>query len=110
MPQPRPVSADDLFPVVHTTHGAVRGLRMAGVHTFKGLPYGADTAGPHRFQPARPPEPRGGVRDATRYGAHAPQLRASRLHAYADLILYDQQPAGRGGDCLVVHVWTPTLD
>lgn len=109
MQSPR-IGAADLFPIVETGLGAVRGLRSGGIHTFKGLPYGDDTSGAHRFQPPRPALPWAGVRDATRYGAHAPQLPTSRQNAYADLILYDQQPGGMGEDCLVLNVWTPSLD
>jgi len=99
----------ELFTVVETTQGRVRGLRTSGIHAFKGLRYGADTSGRNRFMPPHPVLPWAGVRDATGYGQYAPQMPSSRLHAYADLILYDQQPGGMGEDCLVLNVWTPSV-
>ena len=42
--------------VVTTVHGPVRGRVAGGVASFKGIRYGADTAG-YRFCPPRPPAP-----------------------------------------------------
>lgn len=100
----------DLFPVVETAHGKVRGLVSGGVHVFKGLRYGADTGGRRRFLPPQPVTPWAGVRDALDYGNIAPQVPGDRRRAYADLILNDVQPGGMGEDCLVLNLWTPTLD
>lgn len=73
--------------------GRVRGAIEDGVHVFRGIPYGADTA-PRRFLPARPEERWRGIRDATAYGPSAPQ-RGSE---------------GPGSeDCLYLNVWTPGL-
>src|SRR6185503_18122082 len=43
--------------VVTIDGGRLRGLRDGAVHVFKGVPSGASTAGPNRFQPARKPDP-----------------------------------------------------
>lgn len=99
-----------VFSVVETAQGKVRGLRSGGVHVFKGLRYGADTAGANRFMPPQPVAAWTGVRDATAYGNYAPQMPTDRRHAYADLIAYDLQPGGMGEDCLVLNVWTPSPD
>lgn len=62
-------------PVVETAQGRVRGRSIDGVSVFKGLNYGATTAGENRFLPPRPPARWAGVRDAFAYGDQAPQMR-----------------------------------
>ena len=64
----------DLFPIVETEHGRVRGLMSGGIAVFKGLRYGADTAGRNRFMPPQPVPKWAGVRDALDYGNIAPQI------------------------------------
>lgn len=97
----------DLFPIVETEHGKVRGLLSGGIAVFKGLRYGADTSGRNRFMPPMPVPKWSGVRDALDYGNIAPQIPADRRRTYADLILNDLQPGGMGEDCLVLNLWTP---
>src|SRR5712691_7435754 len=43
--------------VAKTQYGNVRGFVDAGVLTFKGIPYGQNTAGENRWLPAKPPKP-----------------------------------------------------
>jgi para-nitrobenzyl esterase len=97
----------DLFPIVETEQGKVRGLVSGGISVFKGLRYGADTSGRNRFMPPMPVPKWAGIRDALDYGNIAPQIPADRRRAYADLILNDLQPGGMGEDCLVLNLWTP---
>ena len=86
-------------PVVETAQGRVRGRAVDGIQVFKGLRYGATTAGENRFLPPRPPERWAGMRDAFDYGDQAPQVRS----ALAD-------PGPMSEDCLRINVWTPGLD
>ncbi len=44
-------------PVVEIASGRVAGATLGSVHVFKGIPYGASTAGANRFMPPRKPEP-----------------------------------------------------
>lgn len=85
--------------VVETAQGKVRGRRADGVLVFKGLRYGADTAGPNRFRPPQPVIPWTGVQDAFDYGHQSPQMRG---------MLADKGPMSE--DCLRVNVWTPGAD
>ena len=64
-------------PIVETVYGKVRGYVSNGVHTFRGVRYGATTIGKNRFLPPQQPEPWTGIRDATSYGYSAPQTDPS---------------------------------
>ncbi|HYC02163.1 MAG TPA: carboxylesterase/lipase family protein [Azospirillaceae bacterium] len=81
-------------PVAETRYGKVRGTVVDGVHVFKGVRYGADTA-PRRFQAPEPPTPWAGIADALAYGASSPQG--------------DTREAVQSEDCLFLNVWTPAL-
>jgi para-nitrobenzyl esterase len=93
-------------PAVETTSGKIRGVIQAGTHTFRGVPYGASTAGGNRFMPPRKPEPWAGVRETFQNGPTAPQL-SSPPNA---LILNHKEPALQGEDCLVINLFTPGLN
>ncbi len=60
-------------PVAETIYGKVRGSRVGEIHIFKGIPYGASTAGGNRFRPPQKPQAWRGVRDALHFGHVAPQ-------------------------------------
>jgi para-nitrobenzyl esterase len=85
--------AGEAATLARTRSGRVAGYRDHGVHVFKGIPYGADTA-PRRFRPALRESAWRGVRDATRHGASAPQS--------------DNDGPG-SEDCLFLNVCTPGL-
>jgi para-nitrobenzyl esterase len=105
-------SAHDLFAQaapgasVATTYGLVRGTLTAGVHTFKGVPYGASTAGPARFRPPAPPLKWTDVRDATAYGSRAPQPVRLMIPELGDS-LTGSGPMSE--DCLRVNIWSGGL-
>ena len=98
-------------PMVEIAAGRLRGAVVDGVLAFKSVPYGASTAGAARFRPPMPPAPWAGVRDATDYAGHAPQmgLRPASRPELADLYgVGDTSPPSE--DCLTVNVWTPAAD
>src|ERR1700680_622846 len=56
------VIASDAATVAETTAGKIRGFRRNGVYIFKGVPYGASTAGARRFMPPAKTDPWTGIR------------------------------------------------
>ena len=91
--------------VVETAQGKVQGYVFRGVSIFRGVPYGASTAGANRFLPPQPVAPWSGVRAALRYGETAPQA-PGRL---AEGGTPDDRPE-MGEDCLCLNVWTKAAD
>ncbi len=91
---PAAFAAQPASSVAATRAGRVRGLREQGVHVFRGIRYGEDTA-PVRFRAPLAARSWPGVVEATGYGAPAPQ----------------RGKEGPGSeDCLFLNVWTPGLD
>lgn len=97
------------FCTVATASGQVRGLTGSGLRQFKGVPYGASTAGSNRFRRPQPPTPWTGVRDCFGYAPVSPQVPYDVTHEYARLIQFDLNVAtgGMGEDCLHLNIWTP---
>jgi para-nitrobenzyl esterase len=104
------ITEAEMFPVVETKFGKVRGVEWQGIKTFKGIRYGASTAGKNRYMPPQTPASWTGLFDAFDYGNIAPQTPTDRRSHYSGLIFWDRQPGGIGEDCLVLNVWTPSVN
>ena len=89
------VRANAHWSLAETTGGQLRGVSADGIHSFKGIPYGADTS-TRRFRAALPSAPWDGIRDAVAYGPACPQTSAV-------------DPSTISEDCLRLNVWTPGL-
>ena len=100
-------SAVDLsFCTAETTNGKVRGLISSAIRQFKGVPYGASTAGANRFKRPQRPQPWSGVRDCFGYGPASPQLPFDIGSDYARLVQFDLNVAlgGMSEDCLQLNI------
>ncbi|WP_433610665.1 carboxylesterase/lipase family protein [Prescottella agglutinans] len=60
---------------VTLAEGVVRGRRLPDLLSWKGIPYAAPPVGPLRLRAPQPVAAWSGVREATEFGAPAPQLR-----------------------------------
>jgi para-nitrobenzyl esterase len=83
-------------PVAGTSNGAVSGLANGAVDEFLGIPYAAPPVGALRWQPPQPAASWSGVRDATKFAAHCPQLASP----------FGQ--ASTSENCLFLNVFTPS--
>jgi para-nitrobenzyl esterase len=86
--------------VAETSRGRVRGVVFEGIRTFKGIPYGAPTDGPNRFQEAKPAVPWKGIRDPM-----CPQEIRPRPSFAASWAVEPNM----NENCLVLNIWTPAL-
>ena len=94
--------------VANTQYGKVRGFLDGDVFTFKGVPYGQNTAGENRWLPAKPPVPWKDEYPALTYGANCPQ----RLHDWTSpeqVFLQDWDDGWQSEDMLKLNIWTPSL-
>ncbi|MGO4247574.1 carboxylesterase/lipase family protein [Paenarthrobacter sp. RAF54_2] len=83
-------------------NGKLRGTSLpgSGVRRFLGVPYGASTAGEHRWRPPRPATPWKGTRDATAFGSVSWQVPVAPNSLYAG----GEQNFSE--DCLNLNIWT----
>ena len=98
--------AADAPPVANTRYGKLRGAADGPVKIFKGVPYGASTAGANRFMPPKPPMPWRDVRDATALGNRAPQTDATGFME-EEVVALDR--TAQSEDCLCLNIWTRGL-
>ena len=99
----------DRIAVAETSYGKVRGFVLRDIHTFLGIPYGADTSGANRFMPPQKPKPWTDVKPTLWWGNTAPQNMdnryANQFASFRDHWNYDDVSE----DCLRLNVWTPAL-
>ncbi len=88
---------------VETSLGKVRGLSVGKVNAFRGIRYGADTAGARRFLAPAKPSPISGVFDAFEWGPEAPQASP---HTEIPEVRATIPATGMSEDCLRLNVWT----
>src|SRR5471032_1288395 len=100
----------DASPEVTTAYGKIRGVTSGGVQVFKGIPYGASTAGANRFMPPRKPEAWTGVRETVAFAGRSPQAPGSPQRPELANVWGPVDTLPVGEDCLTLHVWTPALD
>jgi len=94
--------------VANTQYGKVRGFVSGGVFTFKGIPYGQNTAGENRWLPAKPPVPWKDEYPALIYGANCLQP----LHDWTGIeqtFIQDWDDGYISEDMLKLNIWTPSL-
>jgi para-nitrobenzyl esterase len=99
-----------LAPIVEIASGKLRGALSAGICSFKGIPYGASTAGRVRFTPPEAAPPWSGVREAIAYAGRAWQLpNRPKRRPVLETLLGPADTTQEGEDCLTLNVWTPGL-
>jgi para-nitrobenzyl esterase len=89
------VSAAPKAPVIATDDGPVRGTTIGQMQAFLGIPYAAPPTGDLRWRPPQPNAGWQGVRDASAFAAHCPQVASP------------YGIASTTEDCLYLNVFTP---
>jgi para-nitrobenzyl esterase len=89
-------AAGSRAPVAATANGEVRGLANGAGDEFLGIPYAAPPVGALRWRPPQPAASWPGVRDATQFAPHCPQLAGP----------FGQ--ASTSENCLFLNVFTPS--
>jgi len=80
-------------------HGRMEETEGKLVRSWRGIPFGADTSGQHRFRAPRPAEPWEGIRYCNEFGPVAPQP----TYSWQDRIIGSE-------DCLHLDVVRPNTD
>jgi para-nitrobenzyl esterase len=88
---------------VETSTGKIRGLVIDKVNAFKGIPYGASTAGERRFLPPVKPQAWTGIKDTIEWGPEAPQVSP---HTEIPEVRATIPATAMSEDCLRLNVWT----
>lgn len=99
---------DDIA-IADTEYGKVQGFILRDIYNFRGIPYGASTAGANRFMPPQPPASWDNIYQAIWWGNSAPQNMDNRyanaVYSFSDHWNYDDVSE----DCLKLNIWTPGL-
>lgn len=96
---------------VETNCGKVRGSVEQGINVFKGIPYAEPPEGERRFAAPAKMQPWTGVRDALAFGNRSMQDENAFAMPPAMIKLFrqgDLEPMSE--NCLVLNVWTPTVN
>jgi para-nitrobenzyl esterase len=101
--------AESRFVTAETAFGSVRGVEVEGIKIFKGIPYGASTAGNRRFMAPVNPARWTGVRDALEWGPSAPQREPGVNRATSALAVAAAGLPPETEDCLRLNIWTPAV-
>jgi para-nitrobenzyl esterase len=121
-PRTRPIQDTPGSPVVtkvvDTTSGRVQGLVNTGVHTFKGVRYGAPPVGALRWMPPQKPEKVSYILDCSDFGAPAIQMASGATAAHATDFGLQMNRAFttpsdikiQNEDCLFLNVWSNGTD
>lgn len=88
--------------LAHTSYGTLRGDTGGDVLVFRGVPYAAAPVRELRWHPPQPADSWAGVREATAFGAVAPQDISPERLARRGLTMSE--------DCLTLNIWTPAAD
>lgn len=101
---------DSSVPIVNTNSGPVRGYIRNTIHTFKGIPYGASTAGKHRFMPPQKPAPWTTPFNAVAYSYACLQYHGDDWARPLSHFVMNFDFGMMSENCLNLNVWTPSPD
>ena len=98
-------------PIVEMSSGKIRGAAIDGVAAFRGVPYGASTAGATASCRRVHRRPGPDVRDALDYAGQAPQARLGPAPR-AEMVNFSGPPdaSPETEDCLTLNVWTSAAE